>query len=183
MALTDEDGWVARDLYACISLASGCTPERLRDVLVGEPLREFPSESEADAWVLDSDRYDRCWSAFGRHHGVAIAWEDNGFAGSDVGRALSLSDDGAFASMYWNVNAVMEFTHASGGRLVRRFDPLFHDDPDDQDGEPLPAEAGLDWSAAPIRSGLSALSRLFGVPPIRPRILRRPGMRFFGYRL
>lgn len=183
MALTDDDGWTADYLAACISLCTA-TPERLRDVLVGPAAREFGSADEAESWVVDSDRYDRSWSAFGWYQGVAVAWEDNGFAGTDPDNARKLSADGRFASMFWNVNSVMQFSYLSNGRVLRQFDPLFHDDDEDvnQVGEALGAESGLDWSAAPVRSGLSLVSSLFGIAALTPTILAAPGVRFFGYR-
>ncbi|MFT4228313.1 DUF6461 domain-containing protein [Micropruina sp.] len=184
MALTDDDGWTGSNEAACISLSTGCTPERLRDVLAGPGATEFPSQDEADAWVMDSDRYDRSWSAFGWCQGVAVAWEDNGFAGTDPDNARTLCADGRFASMFWNVNSVMQFSYLSDGRVLRQFDPLFHDEDEDpnQVGEALSAESGLDWSAAPVRSGLALLSSLFGIAAITPTILAAPGVRFFGYR-
>lgn len=181
MARADDDGWTAGHPAVCVSLCSAATPERLRDELAGAAALEFSSVEESEGWVLDSDRYDRAWSAFGRYHGVAVAWEDNGFAGTELPRVLRLSRDGEFASMYWNVNAVMQFTLASAGRVVRRFDPLFHGDAEDEIGEPLPGEAALDWSEAPIRGGVRLLSRHFDLPSISPKILKKPGMRFFAY--
>ncbi|WP_298132022.1 DUF6461 domain-containing protein [Micropruina sp.] len=184
MALTDEDGWTASYEAACVSLASGCTPERLRDVLAGPGATEFPSADEAGNWVMDSDRYDRSWSAFGWYQGVAVAWEDNGFAGTDPDNAAKLSAGGRFASMFWNVNAVMQFSYLSDGQVLRQFDPLFHNEDEDpnQLGQELAAERELDWSAAPVRSGLALVADLFGITAITPTILAAPGVRFFGYR-
>ncbi len=34
---------------------------------------------------------------------------------------------------------------ARNGQVLRSFDPLFRSEALEQDGEPLPAEAGLDW--------------------------------------
>lgn len=83
MALTDDDGWTAGYLAACVSLRTA-TPERLRDVLKSARRHESsPSADDAETWALDSDRYDRSWSAFGWYQGVAVAWEDNGNAGTD----------------------------------------------------------------------------------------------------
>lgn len=184
MVLTDEDGWTANYEAACISLASGCTPEQLRDVLAGPGAREFPSLDEANTWVMDSDRYDRSWSAFGWYRGVAAAWEDNGFAGTDPDNARTLSADGRFASMFWNVNSVMQFSYLANGRVLRQFDPLFRGEEDDpnQIGEELGAETGLDWVEAPVRSGLALVSSLFGITALTPTVLAAPGVRFFGYR-
>lgn len=44
-------------------------------------------------------------------------------------------------ALYRSVNAVMTFLHAVDGVVTRRFDPLLF--PDEQQGVPLPEEAGL----------------------------------------
>lgn len=120
--MTDPDGWTADYDALCISVATGCSPQQLLAVLQNEQPQQFESRAAAEDWVQDTDNYDRAWLAIGTHDGAAVAWEDNGWAGADEAKVLALSRTGRFASMFWNVNAVMSFNYAVEGQLRRQFD-------------------------------------------------------------
>ena len=111
-------------------------------------------------------------------------WEDNGFQGADPERAVAVAAETTFVSMFWNVNSVMSVTLAQTGRIVRRFDPLFHDhdpSPVRVSGDPLPKEAGLDWDFQPRMSGLAVLSRVTGTEQAGPACLSISGVSFWGH--
>ena len=86
--------------------------------------------------------------------------------------------------MFWNVNAAMTFRAGRDGRVIRHFDPLFHDDPAPalDIGPTFDAEAGLDWPAAPRTSGLALLSAVTGVAPVDPSLLDVRGVRHWAHR-
>lgn len=183
VALSDEDSWTAEYDAVCISLIQGVVPNDARDVMCPEGSYEFDSRDEVEAWVLDSESYDRAWLAVGEVRGLTFLWEQSGWAGADPALARAVSERGSFQGMFWNVNSVMNFLLARQGVLLRQFDPLFHDDdpsPVSEVGDRLSEEVGLDWESAPRLSGLEVLSRLTGVDPVSPVLLEAPEVRFFG---
>lgn len=68
--------------------------------------------------------------------------EPNGYLTSLPELAVALTaGGGTIVSVFWNVNAVMQFLLVRDGRVLRRFDPLMPEVV--MEGEPLPEEAGL----------------------------------------
>jgi hypothetical protein len=72
---------------------------------------------------------------------LTVIIEPNGWLLTTPEYAEAVSQGAEAVSVYWNVNAVMQFVLARDGRIVRRFDPLLYDQPGD--GEPLPEEPQL----------------------------------------
>ncbi|MBE7186890.1 DUF6461 domain-containing protein [Jatrophihabitans endophyticus] len=110
-------------------------------------------------------------AATSRSAGWTCVWEDNGFQGSVVRTLTRLSDLGRTISVYRNGALLSAFTLAENRRVVRRFEPLRHDDAKARTtGEPLADEPLLDWS--PERCGSAAmtmLANLSGLYPEWPR--------------
>ena len=73
--------------------------------------------------------------------GVTVIIEPNGWLLTTPEYAEAVSGGAEAVSVYWNVNAVMQFLLARDGRIVRRFDPLLYDQPGE--GQPLPEESQL----------------------------------------
>jgi hypothetical protein len=97
--------------------------------------------------------------------------EPNGWAGSMPEVVARLSERGEAVNVFWNVNAVMSFTLARNGSVVRTFDPLLYDALDG----PLPEEADLPWGVGhPRASALALLERLTHVRIDRDWLLDRP---------
>jgi uncharacterized protein DUF6461 len=92
--------------------------------------------------------------------GGALAVENNGWQGVQEEVVTALSRGATVAAFYRNVNAVMTFVHAMGGRVLTSFDPLLDEVPSelahDTDGLPFGAE-----HAEP--SSLALLERLTGI--------------------
>jgi hypothetical protein len=66
-------------------------------------------------------------------------------------------------TVFWNVNAAMQFLVADAGAVERRFDPLLYHD---ADGEPLPEEGALPFGdpQAPLHAAtLTLAEQLTGV--------------------
>jgi len=96
--------------------------------------------------------------------------EPGGWASSDPDRLSRLGANGVAVSVFWNVNADMQFGFARSGSLVRFFDPLLYDNAADA----LPEESGLEWGAAhPRASALALLQRLTGARITRDWLLGR----------
>ena len=181
----DDDTWTGAYDGLCVSLVRGPDPAAAVRALCPPDLASFPSAATASDWVRDTAAYDRTWLATGWVGDWTFVWEDNGFQGADPERAAILAANATFASIFWNVNSLMSFTLAEHGRIVRQFDPLFHDDdpsPVPATGDPLPEETGLDWETEPRLSGLTVLSRVTGTEPVSPAWLSLPGVTFWGHK-
>jgi Family of unknown function (DUF6461) len=86
--------------------------------------------------------------------------EPNGWAASLPETLVRLSSNGVAINVFWNVNAVVTFSLARTGTLVRTFDGLLYDD----GGDPLPEEQDLPWGVdAPRASVLAVMERLTGM--------------------
>lgn len=87
-----------------------------------------------------------------------IVIEPNGWATSLPETVSRLSAGGVAVNVFWNVSAVMSFSFARLGTLVRTFDPLLYDD-----HLALAEEHGIVWGAAAPRAGaLALMERLTG---------------------
>ena len=71
--------------------------------------------------------------------------EPCGWAASVPETLAHLSAGGTGINVFWNVNAVVTFSLARTGALVRTFDALLYDDAADA----LPEERGLRWKPTP----------------------------------
>jgi hypothetical protein len=182
--VTDDDTWVAGWDALCVTLVRGLTAVEAAEAIALEDFHGFGSRGLAADWVFDSGDYNRSQFATGEVDGWTFIWEENGFQGvaREDGRLLGAASE--LYSMFWNVNAVMAFVAGREGRVLRHFDPLFHDDPEPSlnIGAPFDAEAGLEWSEAPRASGLALLSAVTGVSPLDPSLLDAPGARFWAHR-
>lgn len=107
--------------------------------------------------------------------GWAVVVEPNGWAGSMPDVLQRLSVDGVAVNVFWNVNAVIRFSYARNGALVREFDGLLYDSPDD----PIPEEMGFRWvDDRPRASVLGVMERLTGVRLARDWLLATPRRTF-----
>jgi hypothetical protein len=89
--------------------------------------------------------------------------EPNGYLAQDPNALVALSDADVAISVYWNVNALMQFTFYADGILVRSFDPLLMDA--GSQGKPLVEEAGLSFGAEgePEAAAMTLADRLTSV--------------------
>ena len=102
--------------------------------------------------------------------GWAALVEPCGWASADPGRLAQLSHRGTAISVFWNVNANMQFGVARNGLLVRFFDPLLYD----ESLGALPEEGEFEWGVDhPRASALALLGRLCGVQFGRDWLLDR----------
>ena len=74
-------------------------------------------------------------------------------------RLAALAANGTALSVFWNVNANMQFALARNGSLIRQFDPLLYDAAD-----ALPEESEFEWGTRrPRASALALMERMSGV--------------------
>jgi hypothetical protein len=157
-------------------------------IIEGSELDEVLHAFGADGYSATRDTYEQAldrqaeaYQSFGDTAVLLVATsqdpiviiEPNGFLGVDAVRLAALSEAGSAVSVYWNVNALMTFSVAERGDLVRSFDFLIPEVP--QIGDPLPEEEqvplyepGFERSAA-----LSLAERITGVA-IDERWFREP---------
>jgi hypothetical protein len=101
---------------------------------------------------------------------AVVAGENNGWAGVEEERAAALSTGGSFTAIYRNVNALMRFVHARGGRVVRTFDPLLYN----AEGA-LDEERDLSFGVGQAASAaLTLLERLTGIRLERGWLVETP---------
>ena len=144
----------------------------VRDVLA--PRLEFAGRlTVAEALQATLGIEDFAWGSVVAQIDHLPGWdviiEPNGWAASMPETLARLSARGTAVSVFWNVNAVIAFSLARDGSIVRSFDGLLYNDP----GVPLPEEAGLPWGIeAPRASVLAVMERLTGVQIEREWLLR-----------
>lgn len=122
-------------------------------------------DDDADVYPLQVDELD----------GWTVLIEPNGWLTADSQTFPRLSAGGEAVSVYWNVNARMQFQLARDGQTVRSFDPLFPDE--EPAGDPLPEEAGLsfgDVEGSLQEASLELLQRVTGVRITADWLLQRP---------
>lgn len=182
---TDEGSWTDAWDALCVTVVASLTPTEAAQAIALADFSEFAGPTAAEAWVMDSETYDRSWFATGRVGAWTFIWESNGWQGATPEVALRAAGRGPLASMFWNVNSVMAYLSIDGGSVIRQFDPLFRGDhaaPTVEVGDPLAGEDGLDWETAPRLSGLALLGSLARVGPPDPSWLELPGTSFWGHR-
>lgn len=169
--MSDYD-WVDIEAIA-LTFLRGARPEDVVHVLRLDPsserLRTF-DEAEADPDV-SSDAFPVQLEEL---EGWLVVVEPNGFLMTDHDVLLRLSRGGEAVCYFRNVNAVSDFLVARDGRLVRAFDPVLFDD---EEGEPLPEEQGLDFAdddADDQALSFTLLERLTGIPIEESWLLERP---------
>lgn len=123
-----------------------------------------------DAWEWDGPTFGV------RVVGDRLLLWDAADLGLDARVPLWLSESGRCVAVAWGMNSSC-LTVAEQGRLVRGFDPmmrgpvedddvLYEDEADaeaDRDGDPLEAEAEVDWAASTSAASLHLLELLTGV--------------------
>jgi hypothetical protein len=142
--------------------------------------RELPERLTVSGGLVAIDALpDFAWGAviaqIDSRDGWAVVIEPNGWALADEEALRALSVGGVAVNVFWNVNAVMSFSLARDGVLVRTFDGLIYDARD----EPIPEETGFTWGvAAPRASMLGVMERLTGVRLSRDWVLSTPRRTF-----
>jgi hypothetical protein len=144
------------------------------------PRRELPfplTVARALAETLNLD--DFAWGSVLAQSDRLGEWdviiEPNGWAASDPETVAALSTNGVAVNAFWNVNAVVTFSLARMGALIRSFDALLYND----DGQPLPEERDLDWGVgAPRASALALMERITGMPLEHDWLLDTPRRSF-----
>ena len=186
MAIPISD-WLDDVPALCVSVVVGLPLAEVCARIIHDDDAEFATIDEAARWIDGDWAEPRGWFAIGEIDGAVFVWEDNGWRGSGREVAAALSTGGAFASMYWNVNALSVFTYAREGAVVAQFEALRT--PDDSTWTSL-TEVGAtrvvadDWSAAPWASGLILQSHVLGIEATADRAwLSLPGVRFWVARL
>ncbi|MEA2631369.1 MAG: hypothetical protein QOE66_1588 [Chloroflexota bacterium] len=129
----------------------------------------------AEALEAEGDLVDFAWGSVlvqtDSIDGWAALIEPNGWAASMPEALVRLAAFGEAVNVFWNVNAVMSFSLARDGALVRTFDPLLYDDTDG----PLPDETELPWGVdLPRASALALVERLTHVRIDAAWLLERP---------
>jgi hypothetical protein len=129
----------------------------------------------AEALKAEGDLVDFAWGSVlvqtDSIDGWAALIEPNGWAASMPEAVIRLAARGEAVNVFWNVNAVMSFSLARDGALVRTFDPLLYDDSDG----PLPDEMGLPWGVGrPRASAFALMERLTHVRMTEAWLLERP---------
>lgn len=109
--------------------------------------------------------------------GWVMLQEPNGTAGINPSLTERLSRSGSLIALYCGINAELEFRYATGGTLVRVFDPLAW--PDGERGDPLPEEADLVFGLPeeqhnPFQQAVVLAERLTGLRLTNEWVLHRP---------
>lgn len=129
-----------------------------------EPRSKYPQpmtfEQALDAaFALPDFAYGAVVVQTDARQGWGALIEPCGWVSSDADRLAALSANGTALSVFWNVNANMQFGLARNGSLVRLFDPLLYDA-----GDALPEESEFGWGTGqPRASALGLMERLSGV--------------------
>ncbi len=151
-----------------ISLVRGADLERC-----GEVLRfRWPTESQATYAEAEVAQFDALAQTGGAEAvvqaeelaGWLVLVEPGGWLLTDHALLAAVSAGGEAVSVFWNVNADMQFAYARQGVVLRSFDALLLDQ--SAVGEPLPEEAGLDFGRPriPVRARMLELAeRITGV--------------------
>jgi len=151
----------------------------VRGVSPDEVIRRLGANPSAGTEMLHSDVWETQGQGYEFHLGVQVdvvdAWtvivEPNGWMLTSPGTAERVSVGGELVSLYWNVNALMQFIAARDGTLIRRFDPLLYKQ--QSIGRPLPEEADLPFGhpGDPRGAAIQLAERLTGVRLTRDWLL------------
>lgn len=139
-----EYPWADDGLVACITVTAMPSADAAIHALLpgAQEVASYEAAQEA-TWADDGLVSHTITIQTDRH---VIVWEDNGYLGAGEEQFLRLCEPGPAGSVFVNVNAVSRLLLGDEGRIVREFDPLFRRETDEGEGDPLPAEAALDWS-------------------------------------
>jgi hypothetical protein len=177
--MTGPLDWVDNYMAACITLIEPIDADAAATLIAVHDLTEHETWDDADEAAIGNVAAFATGTA-GRW---TFIWEDNGYRAETPGIPEQLSADGrTTVTMFWNVNGVRRFLTATGGRVTRAFDPLFHDDDDDQIGDLLPIETTIDWTSETTTAGLQLLAAVSGTEPASPSWLDQPGTRYWTHR-
>ncbi|GAA5035114.1 DUF6461 domain-containing protein [Microbacterium fluvii] len=139
-----EYPWADDGLVACISVTVMPSADAAIHALLpgAQEMASFEAAQEA-SWA-DDGLVSHTITIQTDHH--VIVWEDNGYLGASEEQFRRLCEPGPAGSVFVNVNAVSRLLLGEDGQITREFDPLFRRETDEGEGDPLPAEAALDWS-------------------------------------
>jgi len=192
--MSERTGWPTEGDYAwasgwgdafCLALIEGGQPEVVLERMVVDPptgvipvdqAREW-AEAENATWVKTQSLplYATTIEA-GIAGGWAITIEPNGFLATHPEVIGRLSQGSRAVAVFRNVNAVMSFTYAVDGEVVRVFDPLLYPDPDPRSGPTLPEESGLPFGLAnPTGCALACAERITGLRLTEEMLENRDG--------
>lgn len=159
------DDWDPVSIGFCLTLIEALDPRRALELMVGDPPLGPVSASEAREWAIEQTvpAYATAIEA-SRIGDWAITIELNGFL-STLDDVIERVTAGTRAVVIFrNVNAVMRFIYAAGGRVLRTFDPLLFAGTSPQGGAALPEESGLTFGLGhPIASAFTLAERLTNV--------------------
>ncbi len=165
----NEDPLVEAVSITLVQPADGSALAALR------PRREITAQltvgqALAEAFALEDFAWGSVLAQSDRLGDWDVIIEPCGWAASVPETLARLSAGGSAINVFWNVNAVITFSLARAGALVRTFDALLYDEAADA----LPEEQGLRWGVdAPRASALAVMERLTGVPVEREWLLGR----------
>lgn len=173
MSGPEEHDWADEVMAVTLTFVRGLNLRQIAELLGFDP------SSERTTMFGDADEQtDHGTGSYAVQVAEADGWavvvEPNGYLTSLPGTVAALSVGGSAISVYWNVNALMRFTVARDGVVVRSFDPLLFDL--GPEGEPLPEERGLTFGVdATVRqSALELAARLTGIRIDQPWLLATP---------
>ncbi len=133
-------------LPLCVAAARDVPLRQALAVLAPAPRTGPGPVDAARAWVEDGNEADLRTLVTARRQGRwTVVQEDGDARCTQDATARRLSRDTTYVAASWGVSGEMALVVARNGRVLRSFDPLFRSEALEQDGEPLPAEAGLDW--------------------------------------
>jgi hypothetical protein len=175
--MTDPDAyaWIEANRDVCealsITLARPVRPDPISILRPSEALGDLTIQQTLDRSLeIGGYGWRSVVAAVDELDGWTVLIEPNGFVGPLPGTLKALSAGGRAASAFWNVNAVMSFSWAIDGQVIRQFDPLLYD----ADGR-LPEEEGLPFGhpGEPRIAAMTLLDRLTGVHIERTWLLDR----------
>ncbi len=157
----------------CVSVVSGWAPAELLDAFEADPasmrLLTFAQQDQMAAPYPAGGGNDTIQiDALGT---AAVCMQSNGWAWVEESRVLRISERGAIASAFCNVNGPRQLVYAREGRLVRDVDPLLYDA-----AGALPEEVGLPFgdAGAPDAASFALIERLTGVTLTPEWLLHTP---------
>lgn len=134
----------------CVSVVVGMEVRDALTVVGAEPDRPLTSPDVHDE--LGATHISVAGAASGLPVDVTVLVEDNGWEGARPEVLAAWSKRGRAASVFWNVNGVVRFVCARGGKVVACLEL-----PPDDDADDLPATLRRVWERADESSGLVAV--------------------------
>ena len=159
--------WVEEweDIGFCVALVEATSARDVLSAMVPDPAMPIGPAPDVRAWARDQQlpHYANAVEATGLGHWV-VSFEGNGFLATLDDVVRRLSDHRRAIVLFRNVNVLMRFVYASGGSVIRAFDPLLYENRSLWIGEPLAQEQGLTFGlGAPMASAFACAERISGV--------------------